>query len=179
MTEAIDTMTEEPPALVDQDDQNIEIITGALDSGDHDTIADILKHSAPVDTAALLAKMRDGQRTVLLTDFFEDIPPEAFADIDTTLLQQILPEIGAGRTAGIISALESDDALDLIIDQEPDFQQRIMHKLSARMRLTLEEGLNFPEDSAGRLMQREVVAVPHFLVRRQSPRLLAGGVKFW
>ena len=30
MTEAIDTMTEEPPALVDQDDQNIEIITGAL-----------------------------------------------------------------------------------------------------------------------------------------------------
>ena len=106
--------------------------------------------------------MRDGQRTVLLTDFFEDIPPEAFADIDATLLQQILPEIGAGRTAGIISALESDDALDLIIDQEPDFQQRIMHKLSARMRLTLEEGLNFPEDSAGRLMQREVVAVPHF-----------------
>jgi magnesium transporter len=45
---------------------------------------------------------------------------------------------------------------------DPELQQEIMRKLSAKIRIALEEGLSFPEDSAGRLMQREFVAVPQF-----------------
>jgi magnesium transporter len=64
--------------------------------------------------------------------------------------------------ASVLSSLESDDALDLILNLEEEFQQDIIRKLSAKLRIALEEGLNFPEDSAGRLMQREFVAVPEF-----------------
>jgi magnesium transporter len=62
----------------------------------------------------------------------------------------------------ILNQLESDDALNLIEDLDEDFQQQILKSLSKSMRAAIEEGLTFPEDSAGRLMQRSMIAVPQF-----------------
>jgi magnesium transporter len=64
--------------------------------------------------------------------------------------------------AAIISELDSDDALHLIDNLDEDAQKAVIHNLSASMRIALVEGLNFPEHSAGRLMQREYVAIPQF-----------------
>ena len=68
----------------------------------------------------------------------------------------------AQQVADILSELDSDDALDLIENLDEKFQQEIIRNLSAKTRIAIEEGLTFPEDSAGRLMQREYVAIPQF-----------------
>ena len=66
------------------------------------------------------------------------------------------------QVANIVSDLDSDDAVDMLYNLEPVFQKSVIRKLSAKNRATVEEGLTFPDDSAGRLMQREFVAIPQF-----------------
>ena len=83
-------------------------------------------------------------------------------ELPTGLRRSALEDMPAAQVAALMAALDSDDALDLIHDLDPEFQHEIIQKLSARLRVTLEKGLNFPEKSAGRLMQREFVAIPQY-----------------
>ncbi len=144
------------------DDHYIITMSQALQAQDYDTAATLLQELGPADAAELISKLGDEDRGILLEDFFELINPETFTNLDAELRKATLGTLNASKIASIIAKLESDDALDLVINLDDGLQQEIMRKLTASMRLTLEEGLNFPEDSAGRLMQREVVAIPEF-----------------
>lgn len=143
-------------------DRDISDILEAVRAQDPDTVHASLGDLSPVEIAELLAKIRDEDRAELIAMYGEHIAPEVFAELDPALRRITLAGMPTSQVAAIISNLESDDALDLIAHLEEDFQKEIIRKLSAKMRVALEEGLSFPEDSAGRLMQREVVAVPQF-----------------
>lgn len=143
-------------------DQDIRDITGAVHAQDSDTVHQSLNDLSPTDTAELIAKVNDEERRELLAMYGEALDPVIFTEMNPELCRISLSSMPAAHVAGIISKLESDDALLLIQTLDDNFQKEIIHKLSAKTRLTLEEGLSFPEDSAGRLMQREVVAIPQF-----------------
>src|SRR3546814_6279446 len=59
-----------------------------------------------------------------------------------------------------LADLDSDDAVDIFEDLDEEAQQRSLAALPRADRLVLEESLRFPEDSAGRIMQRDLLAVP-------------------
>ena len=101
-------------------------------------------------------------RQKLLEQYGAYFEAEVISFLDDDIRKSVLEEMGAKEVARIISDLDSDDALDLILPLDPEFRQDIIRKLSAKTRIALQEGLSFPEDSAGRLMQREFVAVPQF-----------------
>ncbi len=158
-----------PPAEVqDQDDlfylteDEIREAAAALRAQDVDTVHSLIDELSPADIADLIGKVGDEERRELLRMYAPVLDPEMFAEMDPELRTKTLSDMDADEVARIISALDSDDALDLIIYLDKDFQREIIRKLSTKTRLALEEGLSFPEDSAGRLMQREVVAVPEF-----------------
>ncbi|MDA0652749.1 MAG: magnesium transporter, partial [Proteobacteria bacterium] len=71
-------------------------------------------------------------------------------------------QLGTRALARTIARLETDDALELISSLQEDQQRQIFQAIPSALRATLREGLAFPEDSAGRLMQRDFVAVPAF-----------------
>jgi magnesium transporter len=73
----------------------------------------------------------------------EALPPEAVADI--------------------AEQLDTDDAVQLIEDLEPADQAAILAEMEPEDRAAIESALAYPEESAGRLMQRELVAVPEHL----------------
>ncbi len=143
-------------------DQEIKDITAAVRAQDPDTVHAILRDLAPVDVADLVAKVTDEDRRELLLMYGETMNPLVFAEMDSGLRRSTLSILSADQVAGIISRLESDDALDLVLDLDDTFRQEIIRKLSSKTRLAVEEGLSFPKQSAGRLMQREMVAVPQF-----------------
>ena len=143
-------------------DENIKTTIDALRAEDADTVCCTLDEMSAADTADLLSKVSTEEREELVNMYGEFIDPEAYAEMDDELSRASLEKLNAEDVAVIISNLESDDALELIEHLDPEFQQEIIRKLSAKTRVALEEGLNFPEDSAGRLMQREVVAIPQF-----------------
>jgi magnesium transporter len=83
-------------------------------------------------------------------------------ELDETVRDEVAEQLGTETIAKAIASLDSDDALNLISTLEETKQRRVLHAISYALRSMLEEGLAFPEDSAGRLMQREFVAVPTF-----------------
>jgi len=143
-------------------DEQIREITEAVRVQDSDTVHAFLNDLGPADTAELLSKVGEDDRCELLAMYGDMIAPEAFAEMDSALCRQSLALMPAQQVATIISAVESDDALGLISNMELEFQLEVIRKLSAKTRVVLEEGLNFPEQSAGRIMQRELVAIPQF-----------------
>ena len=143
-------------------DRKIGEILDAVHAQDSDTVHAILQDLNPVDIAELIAKAPDEDRRELLSMAGEDMDPVVFSEMDYELRRNTLSLLSASQVAGIISKLESDDALDMVLDLDNEFRQDIIRNLSSKIRLAVEEGLSYPENSAGRLMQREVVAVPQF-----------------
>ncbi len=164
-------IAEEPaPAVEDEDDEQhlgltdeaIREIIVLLDEDALDAVRALCSDMAATDMAELLTKV-DAERRSLLVDILGDlIEPEAFSYIDQDIRQDLFDTMPAPRIAAIVNGLESDDAISLINDIDEDRQKEILRHLSRKVRAAIEEGLTYEEDSAGRLMQREFVAVPQF-----------------
>lgn len=152
----------EGTAPVGLSDLRIQDILAALENEDVHAVETAIADLSPADAADLLSKISEEDRKTLLSRHAASFDPETFAELATDLRCAVLEAMPPLQVAGIISGLDSDDALNLIADLDPEFQKDVIRKLSAKTRLTLEEGLTFPEESAGRLMQREFVAIPQF-----------------
>ena len=161
LSSAFEEIAEETP-VVGLSDDAIREITDALHDDDATNHIDLVNDLSIADTAELLQKISQEDRRALLENKKIKLDPQVFSYLDEDLCRESLSILSAKQVARIISELDSDDALDLIENFEEDFQQEVIHKLSAKMRIAIEEGLTFPEDSAGRLMQREYVAIPQF-----------------
>ncbi len=143
-------------------DETIRETIDAVHAQDSDTVNAVLNDLSATDTAELLSKIKEDDREELLGMYGEAVDPQTFTEMNQELTRASLSAMPASQVAEIVTELESDDALLLIENLEEEFREDIINKLSAKTRLVLEEGLNFPEDSAGRLMRRELVTIPEF-----------------
>jgi len=143
-------------------DVEIRELCDALEEENIEKVHYILIDLSPSDKAELLEKVNADQRRAFMIGFAADFEAESISNLQEDVRREVLEDMNADQIARIISDLESDDALDLIVPLDAEFQREIMRRLSAKTRIAIQEGLNFPEKSAGRLMQREFVAVPQF-----------------
>lgn len=157
--ELLEEVTEEGFSL---SDEHIAQIRRILEDENLEQLKAILDDLSEAELADLFHKLDKPERQSFLDKYSDLIDPDFYAHLDYELRSDILSDMPAAKVANIISELESDDALDLIIDLDPQFQKEILKKLSTKDRIAIEEGLNYPEESAGRLMQREYVAIPQF-----------------
>ncbi|MFT7571876.1 MAG: magnesium transporter [Paracoccaceae bacterium] len=134
----------------------------ALDSDDGAAILEIVEPLHPAEIADLIEMLRGPMRTQLVELLRPKFDPEILAELDETVRDEVAEQLGTETIAKAIATLDSDDALNLISTLEETKQRRVLHAISFALRSMLEEGLAFPEESAGRLMQREFVAVPAF-----------------
>lgn len=150
------------PATEQFTDDDIRDITDALHEGDKKQVRTLIDDLSVSESAELLAKVVADDREELIEKYLKQFDPETFVELDDDLRKTVLENMEAKDVASIVSDLDSDDAVDMIYNLDPVFQKEIIRKLSAKNRATIEEGLTFDEDSAGRLMQREFVAIPQF-----------------
>lgn len=143
-------------------DSDIQDIEDAIRDNHDEGIIEVMGDLSPADAAELLTKLSDEDCQKIIEDHSAAIDPQVYSEMDSEFRRTLLNEMGAKNVAAIIAELDSDDALDLIENLDEEYQTEIIHQLSAKTRMTIEEGLSFPEDSAGRLMQREVIAIPQF-----------------
>ena len=128
-----------------------------------DRVKDLRKLIKPLHAADLadLLERQDRERRRQLAGLMSgDFAPEVLTYLDEAVREEVMEAIDDGDLATAIARLDSDDAVDLIGEMGAAEQARVLEALPARDRLLVEEGLTFPEDSAGRLMQREVVVAP-------------------
>ena len=127
-----------------------------------DRIYEICTDLSAPDLAELLTKLGPARRHDLVGILGDSLDPEVFSYLDREILNDLLHQMPGPQVASIVNALESDDAISLITDLDEERQQDILRHLSRKVRAAVEEGLTYDEYSAGRMMQREFVAIPQF-----------------
>ena len=118
-------------------------------------VADL--HAA--DLADLLEHLGSADRGAVIETIGSRLDAEVVSYLDVTVREDVLGLMNTGQLAAVITELESDDAVDLIEDLDEAGQKELLEAIPDSERLLYEEALAWPEDSAGRLMRREVVAV--------------------
>jgi magnesium transporter len=89
-----------------------------------------------------------------------DFDFSALNEVDESVREEILEELSPKTVADGLRELESDDAVELIEDLPEESQEEILHMLPASERAPIVQGLLYPENSAGRRMQTDFIAVP-------------------
>ena len=135
-------------------------VEAAIDRGEWLDVATAVTALHAADQADLLEALGGDHRTELLTRLRDSIDPETLTHLDDAIREKVHATLGDAGVAAAITELDLDDAVDVIEDMDEDDRAAILARLSPSDRALLEEALTFPEDSAGRLMQRELVTVP-------------------
>lgn len=158
----VDLDLKDRATFISLSDDLIGKIVTALREEDAATVDDYLELLGPSDTAELLSKIPPADRLELIDKHIDQIDPYTFVEMDAELRAMTMEMLTPAKAAAILSELDSDDAVHAIDDLDPLFQKQILRLMSSKDRLAVEEGLTFAEDSAGRLMERNFVAIPQF-----------------
>ena len=132
----------------------------AVSAEDVDAIDALMEPLHPADIADILEQISSGERAALLVLWSRGIDGEVLSELDWSIREDILPLLPSDVLADAVRELDSDDVVDLVEDLEEDQQGAILGALDDADRVAVEQALSFPEGSAGRLMQREVVRAP-------------------
>lgn len=138
----------------------ISAINLALDQNDTADAKSLAQSLHYADLADLLENLAHVQRKELVEALRSDFDPNVLAELDETVRERVVDQLGISQVAEAIAEMETDDALEVVEELDADEQKVVLEALPVDERAFIEEGLSYPEDSAGRLMQREVVAVP-------------------
>lgn len=140
----------------------VDSVVAGIDAGHVARVRDLVLPLHPADVADLLQHLNPEARHGLVEALRPEINPEVLSELDEAVRDAVVEQLGAAEVAAAVSKLDTDDAVDLIEDLDVEVQQEVLQAVPAAERVMLETGLAYPEDSAGRLMQRELVAVPAY-----------------
>lgn len=141
------------PEFVDQ-------VLDAVDSGDDETARELVEHLHPADIADLIELAARDERDGLVKALAGIVDAEVLAEMNEHVREALLDALDPDQVARIAGALETDDAVAIIEDLEEDEQRAVLSAMEPDDRAAVEEALTYPEESAGRLMQRDLIAVP-------------------
>ncbi|MCC7274150.1 MAG: magnesium transporter [Alphaproteobacteria bacterium] len=158
MAEAAERGT--PASLYGLTPRLMAAIDEALRSGQDSHIRAFVRPLHPSDLADLVERLDSDDRRRLVAAIGDELDPESLVWLEDEIREEVMDQLGMARVAEAVAELESDDAVEVLESLDATERREVLRQIPAEERAVLEQGLTFPEDSAGRLMQRELVAVP-------------------
>ncbi len=143
----------------DNSNKSIRLVTDYLENYKYDKILSFLKDFHNADIAEILQNLDPVLRLSLLNIMDKNFDPEILTYLNDSLREEIIETLDIKQLANNAKSLDIDDAVDLAEDLEEKNQNIFLENLDKEERTLVKEGLNYPEDSAGRLMQRQFVAI--------------------
>ena len=114
------------------------------------------------DLAEIIQNLDDESRNKFIQSIKKSFDPEILTYLNDSLREDVIDKLDIKQLASDFKELDIDDVVDVVEDLEESEQEIVLSSLPVSERKLIEEGLNYPEDSAGRLMQRTFVAVDQF-----------------
>ena len=152
---------EEPPHPV----VDMEALVEATRAGDAERVQALLLPLHPADVADAIEQIGEDDRERLIPLLGPELSGEMLTEVEEGLREEIIEALPREVVAEAARELDSDDVVDLIEDLDEGMRSAILSALDPDDRAAVETALSYPEDTAGRLMQREVTALPeHFTV---------------
>lgn len=140
----------------------IETVEAAIEAGDAIALSVLAGDLHEADTGDLLETLSAEHRAAFIRLLGEDFDYAALTETDEAVRLQLLEDLPNDVIAEGLGELESDDAVYILEDMDEDDQAAILQELPYADRAQLKKALDYPEDSAGRRMQSEFIAIAPF-----------------
>ena len=154
----------EPDTELDEDDRlRPEFVSAVLDAvaqGQVDEARALVEPLHPADIADLFELTPHEDRASLAHEVSDLLDADVFAEMNDYVREDLIDALTPTEVADLAAELDTDDAVAIIEDMEPEDQREVLRAMEPDDRAAIEEALSYPEESAGRLMQRDLVAVP-------------------
>ena len=141
----------------------VKSVREALEQADNGAVCDLVEPLHPADIADLVELFQGEERGALAAAITDLMSSEVIAELNDFVREDMMEALPPEAVATIVEQLETDDAVQLIEDLDEDDQQAILAEVEAEDRAAIESALAYPEETAGRLMSRDFVAVPEHL----------------
>jgi magnesium transporter len=138
----------------------VEAISGAVHRADAAFLREIVGELHEADLGDLIEALDADERVSLIELTGADFDFAALNEVDDSVREELLEDLPPETVAQYVRELESDDAVELLESMDEEDQDEILDKLPPSERVALERSLDYPEDSAGRRMQTDFIAVP-------------------
>ena len=162
-------MTDQTPLPGDQFSDGDEFMPGrelldridaAIGAGDAGLLNTLLEPMHGADIADIIERLTPAERRAFLTLYSGEIDGEILSEIDEAIRDEVIEQLPPEVIADAVREMDSDDVVDLVEDMDEPERQEILAALDATDRAAVQQSLAYPEYSAGRLMQSEVVTAP-------------------
>ncbi|MFP6728535.1 MAG: magnesium transporter [Alphaproteobacteria bacterium] len=140
----------------------VRAVEAALEDGRAADLRGLLEPLRPADFADLVVVLNREDRRRLVVVLGDNFNPETLIDLEGSVLEDLLEAISPHAVARAIAELDTDEAVHLLEEMDDTRREQVLSNVPAPDRAAVLEGLSFPEDSAGRLMQRDLIAVPAY-----------------
>ncbi len=137
-------------------------VAGALETESHDDLLAAIVDVHPADVADLLEQLSADERKSFVKLAGSDLPAEILAELEEGVRDDVVDALDDGFLAEVVGDLDTDDAVYLLEDLDEERKQDVLDALPIVDRVAIERSLDYPEYSAGRMMQRDLVAAPAF-----------------
>jgi magnesium transporter len=138
----------------------VQAVMDRVDAGDEEGARALVAPLHPADVADLFELADRDERRRLAALLADELDGEVIAEMNDWVRDELLDALEPGEVAELAGPLDTDDAVAIIEDLEEDEQQAVLEALDPDDRAAIEEALSYPEESAGRIMRRDFVAVP-------------------
>ncbi|MEM1138272.1 MAG: magnesium transporter [Pseudomonadota bacterium] len=140
----------------------VQSVLAALDEGRNKRVRKLISTLHVADQADLIGLIRADERRRLIQALGEVFDPECLSELEEDVRDEVLEILNTRQLAAAVTELPSDDAIYLLEDLDEDKQRIILDQIPDQDRAALEVGLRYGDETAGRLMQREVITVPSY-----------------
>jgi magnesium transporter len=137
-------------------------VVGRLESGDTEWLRDSASDMWAADVADLIEALDPDRREEFVQTVKDVVDPETFTEVDDDIREAVLDQLEPEELAFAVQQLDSDDALDIVADLDEAQREDLLARLPDADSVLIRRGLEYSEYSAGRLMQRELLAIPAF-----------------
>ena len=182
-----DDSLREAETELDEDDrlkpEFVRDVIELAEAGENEAARERVGRLHPADIADLFELVSAEDRALLTGVLGDMLSPDVLAEMNEHVRERLIDLLAPEQVAEIAAELDTDDAVAIIEDMEAGDRQAVLQAMEPEDRAAIEDALSFPEETAGRLMQREYVAAPeHVTVGDVIDRLREDGelaTDFW
>ncbi len=138
----------------------LQAVEEALQRDDRAALKALVDDLHEADLADVIELLPHEERLRLIQLLGRQFDVEALSELDEAVRNELLQALPSSVIARAVRKLESDDAAWLLEELPEEEKQRILSRVPQAERIAVERALDYDEDTAGRYMQAQFVAVP-------------------
>ena len=131
----------------------------ALENNNSKILLAKIRDFHPSEIASYIQTLNEFHRKKLLKLLEKDLDGKVLVELEPTFLEKIINEIDLKIIKKAVNELDSDEAASIIELLNYENKNRILSEISKKDRSFIEDNLSYKDNTAGRLMQKEVVKV--------------------